>query len=94
MTKNFLYKYKNILHYILINAYGINIFGKDSNSSATMRQGLTVSNEVILQAHAKKRRVCWLMHRHQHVGVNVRTPTADNLLSFQMWKNLNTWEWL
>ena len=68
----------------LLYTYGINIFGEDTNSWTTIGQGLTVTNEVILQAHAKKRLVCWLMHRHQHVGVNVRTPTSHTLITFRM----------
>jgi hypothetical protein len=47
-----------MLHHIVTIAYGINIFGEDSNISATIGRGLTVTNEVILQAHAMNRRVC------------------------------------
>ena len=38
------------------------------------------------------RRVCSLMHCDRHVGVNVRRPTADTLISFYMWKNSDIWE--
>jgi hypothetical protein len=81
-----------MLHHILTIANGINMFGEDRNSSTTIGQGLTVTNEVILQAYAMHRRVCWLMHHHQHVGVNVKRPTADTVISFQMWKNSDIWE--
>jgi hypothetical protein len=81
-----------MLRHVVTIAYGINIFGEDSNSSMTIGQGLTVTNEVILQAHAMNRGVFWLMHRHQHFGVNTRRPTADTLISYQLWKNSNIWE--
>jgi len=89
-TKKFSHEYQNVVASHLSIAYGINIFGEDSNISTTIGQGLTVTNEVVLQALALNRRVCWLVHRHQHVGVNVGTPTADTLISFQMWKISNT----
>lgn len=80
-----------LFHHILAIACD-NMLGEDSNISATIGQGLTVTNEVILQELATNKLVCCLVHRHQHVRVDVRTPTSDNFISFQMWKNTNIWE--
>jgi hypothetical protein len=46
--KNFSHEYQNVASFFFTIAYGVNIFGEDSNSSTTIGQGLTVANDVIL----------------------------------------------